>query len=63
MNKRIKVCLIVEGAYPYIVGGVSIWLHQIITNLPHIDFVLWTIVTKRKQKYKSWRTAYNFGVK
>ena len=52
MNKRIKVCLIVEGAYPYVVGGVSIWLQQLIENLPHINFVLWTIVPKKGQKYK-----------
>ncbi len=49
---KIRICLIVEGAYPYIVGGVSIWLHQLIENLPDIEFVIWTIVPEKGQKYK-----------
>ncbi|OQX58451.1 hypothetical protein B5M50_04365 [candidate division KSB1 bacterium 4484_219] len=24
-QQKIRVCLIVEGAYPYVFGGVSIW--------------------------------------
>ena len=28
------VCLVVEGTYPYVAGGVSSWLHALITNLP-----------------------------
>lgn len=38
-----KVCLILEGCYPYVRGGVSTWAHQYMTASPHIDFVLWTI--------------------
>ncbi len=49
-----KVCLIVEGAYPYVVGGVSVWVHQLIQHLPHIRFVLWTISAESglPHKYK-----------
>lgn len=32
------VCLYVEGAYPYVRGGVSTWVHQIITELPELTF-------------------------
>ncbi|MGJ3626645.1 DUF3492 domain-containing protein [Sphingomonas sp. MMS24-JH45] len=32
------VCLIVEGAYPYVVGGVSGWLQDLIENLPDVRF-------------------------
>lgn len=49
---KTRVCLIVEGAYPYIVGGVSVWLHQLMENLPEIEFILWTIVPKKGQKHK-----------
>lgn len=38
-----KVCLILEGCYPYVRGGVSAWAHQYMTSSPDIEFVLWTI--------------------
>lgn len=38
-----KVCLILEGCYPYVRGGVSTWAHQYIASSPDIEFVLWTI--------------------
>ena len=34
------VCLILEGTYPYIVGGVSTWVHALIGGLPQFDFSL-----------------------
>ncbi len=34
------VCLILEETYPYIVGGVSSWVHSLITGLPDIKFSL-----------------------
>ncbi len=43
MAGRVKVCLILEGSYPYITGGVSSWVHQLIGELEDIDFVLFTI--------------------
>src|SRR5579859_1319508 len=36
----IDVCLLVEGAYPYVTGGVSSWLHALITHLPDLTFAL-----------------------
>jgi glycosyltransferase involved in cell wall biosynthesis len=32
------VCVIVEGAYPFVVGGVSSWLQDLVTSLPDISF-------------------------
>lgn len=46
MNARINpgppadICLIVEGAYPYVVGGVSGWLQDLITHLPELRFAI-----------------------
>jgi len=34
------VCLVLEGTYPYVAGGVSSWVHGILTNLPDVSFVL-----------------------
>ncbi|MBN2535745.1 MAG: GT4 family glycosyltransferase PelF [Spirochaetales bacterium] len=38
------VCLILEGTYPYIAGGVSTWVHHLIKALPHLRFSLVTIM-------------------
>ncbi len=42
-----KVCLIAEGCYPYLVGGVSSWIHSIIKLFPNIEFNLITIIADR----------------
>lgn len=34
------VCLYVEGAYPYVRGGVSTWVQQILNELPDLTFHL-----------------------
>ncbi|MEP9400199.1 GT4 family glycosyltransferase PelF [Sphingomonas sp. VNH70] len=34
------ICLVVEGAYPYVVGGVSGWLQDLIASLPEIRFAI-----------------------
>lgn len=34
----VDVCVLVEGAYPYVTGGVSSWLHALISNLPDLSF-------------------------
>ncbi|MFH1873885.1 MAG: GT4 family glycosyltransferase PelF [Pseudomonadota bacterium] len=38
------VCLVLEGTYPYVRGGVSTWVHDIITNLPDIKFSVLSIM-------------------
>lgn len=43
-----RVCLILEGCYPYIRGGVSSWAHDYILSNPGTEFVLWTIHAARK---------------
>lgn len=42
-----KVCMIAEGCYPYVVGGVSSWIHSIIKLFPNIEFNLIAIITDR----------------
>ena len=37
------ICLVLEGAYPFIVGGVSHWTHALIRELPDLTFHLLTI--------------------
>ena len=47
-----RICLILEGCYPYINGGVSTWMHQYITEMPEHEFVLWVIGDKEQDKDK-----------
>jgi glycosyltransferase involved in cell wall biosynthesis len=49
LNRRPTVCLIIEGSYPYITGGVSAWVHQLILYLKDINFVLYTISPAKDQ--------------
>ncbi len=32
------VCLLLEGTWPYVRGGVSTWVHQILTSMPDLRF-------------------------
>ena len=34
------VCLVLEGTYPYVKGGVSTWVHDLIGSLPELQFTL-----------------------
>ncbi len=38
-----RICMILEGCYPYVRGGVSGWADSYIRALPDHTFVLWTI--------------------
>ena len=38
------ICLILEGAYPYVAGGVSSWLQQMITRMKDFRFKILTIM-------------------
>ncbi|MDA8094621.1 MAG: GT4 family glycosyltransferase PelF [Betaproteobacteria bacterium] len=44
------VTLLLEGTYPYIKGGVSTWVHQLISALPHWRFGA-VFVGSRRQDY------------
>jgi glycosyltransferase involved in cell wall biosynthesis len=34
------VCLVLEGGYPHVVGGVSVWVDQLTRNLPDVRFAV-----------------------
>ena len=41
--RELRICLVLEGCYPYVHGGVSTWMHQYITVMKEHEFVLWVI--------------------
>ncbi len=47
-----KVCIVAEGCYPYVVGGVSGWIHSMIKAFPKVEFIILSIVSNRKQSGK-----------
>ncbi|GAB5562304.1 MAG: GT4 family glycosyltransferase PelF [Synoicihabitans sp.] len=46
------VCMVLEGTYPYVQGGVSSWVHQIVTQLPDLKFAMFYIGSVREQAAK-----------
>ncbi|MBV1870690.1 MAG: GT4 family glycosyltransferase PelF, partial [Gammaproteobacteria bacterium] len=40
------VCMILEGSYPYVAGGVSSWAHDLIKMQPHLTFHLLVLVAR-----------------
>lgn len=47
------ICLIVEGAYPYVVGGVSGWLQDLMISLPDVRFHL--VAIKPSEASTPWK--------
>jgi glycosyltransferase involved in cell wall biosynthesis len=42
----LDVCLVLEGTYPYVLGGVASWVHQLIQGLPEVKFGLVCLVAE-----------------
>jgi len=46
MKQKADVCLILEGTYPYVTGGVSGWAHGLIREQSHLSFHLLAIMPR-----------------
>lgn len=38
LDDRADVVLVLEGTYPYVMGGVSSWVHRLVTRMPDLTF-------------------------
>lgn len=45
-----RICLLAEGCYPYVAGGVSSWIQMLIQGMPEHEFVIFAIGAEQKQK-------------
>ena len=45
-----RVCLIVEGAYPYVRGGMSSWIQQLMLHMPDVEFIVQSIAATREDQ-------------
>lgn len=46
------ICIIAEGCYPYVVGGVSSWIDSMIRSFPQYDFCIVAILADRDKRGK-----------
>jgi polysaccharide biosynthesis protein PelF len=46
-KNTVDICLLLESTYPYVRGGVSSWMHQLITGLPEFTFAVFFIGSTR----------------
>lgn len=57
------VCLILEGTYPYVTGGVATWVHQLVSALGDIRFALFHVSAstdeQRTPRYELPRNVVN----
>ncbi len=56
-----KICIIAEGCYPFIRGGLSEWAHMLTKALPDVDFDFLCITNTGKEKplYEPWPNVKN----
>ncbi|MBR4341759.1 MAG: GT4 family glycosyltransferase PelF [Lachnospiraceae bacterium] len=47
-----RICIVAEGCYPYVVGGVSGWVHSMVKAFPEHEFVILSIIADREQSAK-----------
>ncbi len=45
-----KICMIAEGSYPYVTGGVSSWIQMLISWMSEHEFVVCSIGAQEKEK-------------
>lgn len=45
-----RICFICEGSYPFVAGGVSSWLHELVMNMPQHEVIIWAIGAQEKQR-------------
>ena len=45
-----RICVIAEGCYPYVVGGVSGWIHSMIQSSPEQEFIPLTSIPDRSPR-------------
>ncbi|MBV8939452.1 MAG: GT4 family glycosyltransferase PelF [Alphaproteobacteria bacterium] len=53
------VCLILEGSYPYVRGGVAAWTHELITRQDHLRFHLVSLLPRDEKPEQQYQLPDN----
>src|SRR5690348_7564411 len=59
MTPEADVCLIVEGGYPYILGGVASWMDGLIHASPTVKFHVISITISSQPKIRKYELPDN----
>ncbi|MGG5461645.1 GT4 family glycosyltransferase PelF [Clostridium sp. B9] len=46
-----RICLIAEGSYPYVTGGVSSWIQMLVSNMPEHEFIIFAISANKEDHH------------
>lgn len=46
-----KVCIVCEGSYPYVSGGVAGWVHMMCAENPDVEFTIWSVATTKEDMH------------
>ncbi len=57
--KPADVCLILEGTYPYVAGGVSSWVHDLIRAQDHLTFRIVSLLPDRAPRERRYEMPAN----
>ena len=58
-GEPVDVCLLMEGSYPYVLGGVSSWTHDVIRAYPDLTFHVVALVADRSQRKLAYELPPN----
>jgi glycosyltransferase involved in cell wall biosynthesis len=58
-TSRADVCFLLEGTYPYVAGGVSSWVHELIKDHPHLRFAIVTILANKEDMRRRYEVPDN----
>jgi glycosyltransferase involved in cell wall biosynthesis len=58
-KSQTDICLMLEGTYPFVSGGVSSWVHSLIRGLPDFTFNLFVILPDDKKRKLSYEIPEN----
>lgn len=47
-----RICLLVEGSYPYVIGGLAAWIQMLIKGMPEHEFIVYSIGAEKALRGK-----------
>jgi len=57
--KKVDICLLLEGSYPYVQGGVSSWVQDLILSHPDYTFSVVAIVSREENQQSMYKFPKN----
>jgi glycosyltransferase involved in cell wall biosynthesis len=58
-TKHADVCFLLEGTYPYVAGGVSSWVHELIKDHDHLRFSIVAILANKEDMSRRYEVPAN----